>query len=179
VYKAPLYCSQCATRLVETPHGCSGKKVPTCPSCGEVHWSDPKIAAGCLITRGERVLLVKRGIEPGYGQWVFPGGHVDQGETVEAAALRETLEETGVRAEIEALHGLYSYPGKPVIIAVFRARLHAESAEPSALDETLEIGWFTGDEVASLPLAFKSTADSLSLLFNRKYRPSTEVPRPL
>ncbi|MCK6684949.1 MAG: NUDIX domain-containing protein [Thermoanaerobaculia bacterium] len=176
MYKPPIFCSQCATRLLLTPHGCSGKKVPTCPSCGEVHWSDPKIAAGCLITRGGKVLLLKRGIEPGYGHWVFPGGHVDRGETVEGAALRETLEETGVRAELEDLVGLYSYPGKPVVIAVFRARLAEGSAEPSALDETLEIGWFSAEEVSGLPLAFRSTADSLSRLFGLRYSAVAENP---
>src|SRR5512143_810463 len=112
------------------------------------------MAAGCVVVDGERVLLVKRGIEPGYGKWVFPGGHVDRGETVEQAALRETFEECGVVAEIEELIGLYSYPGRPVIIAAFRAHLAASSPPPSPLDETLEVGWFTADQIASIPLAF-------------------------
>lgn len=149
--------------------GVAKKKVPVCPRCGAVHWIDPKVAAGCLIVRGERVLLVKRGIEPGHGKWVFPGGHVDRGETIEEAALRETREECGVVAVIEDLIGLYSYPGRPVAIAVFRAHLSEDSPEPFAADETLEVGWFTADEVAALEIAFRSSADSLGKLFGRTY----------
>ena len=99
--------------------------MPVCPACGAVHWIDPKVAAGVLIVRDERVLLVKRAIEPGYGKWTFPGGHVDRGETVEEAALRETLEECGAIADLGELLGLFSYPGRPVVIAVYRGSLAA------------------------------------------------------
>jgi mutator protein MutT len=169
VYEPPVFCTQCAARLVVREMGPARKGVPACPACGAIHWIDPKIAAGCVIVDGARVLLVKRGIEPGYGKWVFPGGHVDRGETVEEAAIRETREECGVEAEIDELLGLYSYPGRPVIIVVFRAHLAAGSPSPIAADETLEVGWFTADEVAALPLAFRSSADSLGKLFSRTY----------
>jgi ADP-ribose pyrophosphatase YjhB (NUDIX family) len=169
VYEAPIFCTQCANRLVERPVGVSRKTVPTCPSCGAIHWIDPKMAAGCVVVDGSRALLVKRGIEPGYGKWVFPGGHVDRGETVEQAALRETLEECGVVAEIDELIGLYSYAGRPVIVAVFRAHLAPGSPPPRPLDETLEVGWFTAEEIARVPLAFRSSADSLGRLFARRY----------
>lgn len=169
MYEHPVFCTQCAHRLEEKALGVAAKLVPVCPSCGAVHWIDPKVAAGCLIVKNDRVLLVKRGIEPGYGTWVFPGGHVDRGETIEAAALRETREEAGVDAELEELIGLYSYPGRPVIIAVFRARLAPRSPEAYAADETLEVGWFTADEVERLELGFRSSADALSKLFGRCY----------
>lgn len=149
--------------------GPSGKLVPVCSACGAIHWVDPKIAAGCLIVREGRALLVKRGIEPGYGTWVFPGGHVDRGETIEEAALRETREECGAEAEIDELLGLYSYAGRPVIIAVFRAHLLPESPEPHADDETLEVGWFTPEEIDTLDIGFRSSADSLGKLFGRTY----------
>lgn len=160
---------------METPQGSSGKPVPGCPACGAVHWLDPKLAAGCLIVRDGKVLLVRRGIEPGYGKWVFPGGHVDRGETVEGAALRETREECGADAEIEGLLGLYSYPGRPVVIAVYRARLAETSPEPFPADETLEVGWFGPEEVERLPLAFRSSADALGLLFGRVYAASVAL----
>ena len=92
MYEIPVFCTQCGLRLAEKPIGPAAKLVPWCPACGTVHWIDPKVAAGCLIVRDGRVLLVKRGIEPGYGTWVFPGGHVDRGETVEEAALQHAVE---------------------------------------------------------------------------------------
>lgn len=176
MYEHPVFCTQCGLRLAEKPIGPAAKPVPWCPACGTIHWIDPKVAAGCLIVRDGRVLLVKRGIEPGYGTWVFPGGHVDRGETVEEAALRETREECGALAEIEELIGLYSYPGRPIVVAVFRARLAPGSPEPFADDETLEVGWFTPDEVATLAIGFRSSADSLSRLFGRPYAATGALP---
>jgi ADP-ribose pyrophosphatase len=171
VYARPLYCSQCGTRLEERSVGAGdGKTVPVCPACRAVHWIDPKVAAGCLVVRDGRVLLLRRAIEPGYGQWVFPGGHVDRGETLEEAALRETREECGALARIEGLLGVYSYPGRPVIVAAFRATLLPESPEPYAADETLEIGWFAPEEIDGVDLAFRSSADALSALLGRPVR---------
>jgi len=53
----------------------------------------------CVVKDG-RVLLAKRGNQPGFGLWSFPGGHVEPGEALRTAALRELDEETGVQAEI-------------------------------------------------------------------------------
>jgi 8-oxo-dGTP diphosphatase len=150
--------------------GPAAREVPVCPECGTVHWLDPKVAAGCLVERDGHVLLVRRGIEPGYGLWVFPGGHVDRGETPEAAALRETREECGAEAVIESLLGVYSYPGRPVVVVAYRARLLPSSPAPYAADETLEVGWFSPEEVAGLPIAFRSSADALGALFRRTFR---------
>jgi ADP-ribose pyrophosphatase YjhB (NUDIX family) len=52
---------------------------------------------------------------------------------------------------------------------VYRGSLAVGSREPHAGDETLEVGWFTAEEVAGLPLAFRSVADALSRLFGRAY----------
>ena len=170
MHERPRFCTQCGQPLEERTVGAHhAATVPVCPSCGAVHWIDPKVAAGCLVVRDDRVLLVKRAIDPGYGRWVFPGGHVDRGETLEAAALRETKEECGAVVAIEGLVGVYSYPGRPVIVAVFRAALLPESPEPYPADETLEVGWFTPEEIDGLELAFRSSADALSALLGRPY----------
>src|SRR4051794_26103299 len=61
-----------------------------CGACGFVFYLDPKVAVGTIIaTDDSRLVLVRRAIEPGYGLWVFPGGFVDRGEELEAAAKRE------------------------------------------------------------------------------------------
>lgn len=177
MYAHPVFCTQCGQRLEERALGLDpGKTVPVCSSCGTVHWIDPKVAAGCLILRDGKVLLVRRAIEPGYGKWVFPGGHVDRGETPEAAALRETREECGAVATIDGLVGLYSYPGRPVIVVVYRGTLLPESPEPFPADETLEVGWFTPGQIDGIDLAFRSTADALSALLGRPFRtPPSEL----
>ena len=177
MYARPVFCTQCGLRLEERHVGAHHERtVPVCASCGAVHWIDPKVAAGCLVVRDETVLLVRRSIEPGYGKWVFPGGHVDRGETLEAAALRETREECGAIARVDRLLGVYSYPGRPVIVAAYRATLLPESPEPYPADETLEVGWFTPGQIDGLDLAFRSTADALAALLGRPFRtPPLEV----
>ena len=59
-----------------------------CRACAFVFFLDPKIAAGVVFSYDGGILLVQRAIHPSYGKWVFPGGYVDRGETLEAAALR-------------------------------------------------------------------------------------------
>jgi len=61
------YCPSCASPLEEK--AAAGRQRPVCPNCGRVVFYDPKVAATCIVERGEQVLLVKRGNEPGYGLW--------------------------------------------------------------------------------------------------------------
>ena len=68
-----------------------------CVQCGFIFYQDPKVAVATIIRDdSDRIVLVKRAIEPGYGKWVCPGGFVDRGEEVLAAAIREAREEAGV-----------------------------------------------------------------------------------
>ena len=68
-------------------------------------------------------MLVRRAIEPGYGKWVFPGGYVDRGEEVQAAAVREAREEAGLDVRLDRLINVYSYPGRAPVIIVYAATM--------------------------------------------------------
>jgi mutator protein MutT len=114
----------------------------------------PIAAAIAVVLRGERLLLVRRSHKPDAGRWGFPGGKIEPGETVIAAALRELDEETGVAAEaIEVLTALdvirrdgatlHHY----VLIAVL---CRWEGGEGAPASDAEEVGWFDLAEIGAL-----------------------------
>ncbi len=65
------------------------------------------VGVGAVVFRGGDVLLIKRGKAPFIGQWSIPGGGLNEGERLEDAALREVMEETGVRVRLLGLVGVF------------------------------------------------------------------------
>src|SRR4030095_5049209 len=154
------FCPSCGQLLVPRRLKPADRERMTCAACDFVFYLDPKVAVGTIIrVDDERVVLVRRAIEPGYGLWVFPGGYVDRGEEVTAAAVREAREESGLEVRIDGLVNIYSYAGRTPIIIVF-----AETALGGELcvdDESLEIRLFTPPEIPWDRLAFRSTNEAL------------------
>ncbi len=133
---------------------------PVCTRCGQIVYLDPKVAVGTIIrTDDERLVLVRRAIEPGYGRWVFPGGYVDRGEDVTAAAVREAREEAGLDVELERLVNIYSYAKRSLIVIVYAARI--VGGELCTDDECLEARLFVPREIPWDELAFHSTTQAL------------------
>lgn len=111
------FCIRCGQPLQQRE--VAGTEHSACSACGWVLYQDPKLVAGILLVEDNRLLLVKRDIEPGRGRWAIPGGYVDRGETVDGAAVRELREETGLEVVIGPLVGLYSRPGDPIVLAIY------------------------------------------------------------
>lgn len=167
------FCPACGGALEPRRLKLTDPERPVCTSCGFVFYLDPKVAVGTIIrTEDERLVLVRRAIEPGYGLWVFPGGYVDRGEEITAAAIREAREESGLDIRIDALLNIYSYPGPSPIIIVYAAT--AIGGELCNDDECLEAGFFASAEIPWDLLAFRSTTEALRDYF-RIHRPSSNV----
>jgi len=131
-----------------------------CTDCGFVFYLDPKLAVGTIIgdTDG-RILLIRRAIEPGHGKWVFPGGFVERGEEVTAAARREAREESGFDVRLGRLVGVYSYTGRVPVVLVYAATVVAGTLDWR--DEGLDGRFFDPAEIPWTALAFLSTAEAL------------------
>ncbi len=154
------FCPACGSRLEQRLLKATEPERPVCTACGYVVYLDPKVAVGTIIrTAGDRLVLVRRAIEPGYGLWVFPGGYVDRGEEITAAAIREAREESGLDVRIDGLVNIYSYGGRSPIIIVYAASVLG--GELCGDDECLEARLFARDEIPWEQLAFRSTTEAL------------------
>jgi 2-dehydropantoate 2-reductase len=110
------------------------------------------VAADVIVRNGGSVLLVERKYEP--KGWAIPGGFVEYGEKTEDAAVRELMEETGIKAESVTLLGIYSDPARDKRGHVASAVYYTESdAEPVAGDDAKTAKFFPLDALPA-DLAF-------------------------
>ena len=153
------YCSRCAQEVVrKIPEG-EDRERDVCPSCEEIFYVNPKIIVGCIPTVGDQVLLCKRAIEPRYGKWTLPAGFMENGESAEEGALRETLEEAKAEPIIERFFSLYSIPHIDQVYLTFLARLDTD--EFSEGPESLEVRWFDHSEIPWDDIAFSAVKHAL------------------
>ena len=147
-----IYCSNCGNRVVEkTPEGDSRLR-HVCEACDIVHYQNPKIVAGCIPVWENRLLLCKRAIEPRYGLWTLPAGFMENGESTEQAAARETMEEACASVEELKLYGVFSIPQINQVYMMFRASL--QSADYNSGPESLDVRLFEEHEIPWDKLAF-------------------------
>ena len=124
-----------------------------------IYPSHPRVAVGAIVFRENRVLLVRRGKAPAGGVWAIPGGSVELGETLQEAAEREILEETGLT--IRAREPVFTFDAVERD-AVGRVRFHYVivdlmadylTGEPVPGDDALEVRWVSADELPALELS--------------------------
>jgi ADP-ribose pyrophosphatase YjhB (NUDIX family) len=153
------YCPRCGHALED--RFLYGRDRRACPACGFIFFRDPKVAAGVLVERDGKVLLVKRSVDPNKGDWALPAGFVEIDEGPVQGALRELAEETGFIGKITSLLGVFhnrSDPRGPIVIILYCAQIVGGDLHPA--DDAEEVRFFARDELPK-NIAFASTRRAL------------------
>jgi ADP-ribose pyrophosphatase YjhB (NUDIX family) len=140
-----------------------GRDRPVCDHCGHIHFEEPKVAAGVLVTQDGKVLLVRRIMEPKRGMWSLPAGFVDAEEDPAEAAVREVREETGLVIEIEGLLDVFhgkEHPNGASIVIIYIGRVRSGQIE--AGDDVDGVDFFDPTDLP--PIAFEATKKALKHL---------------
>jgi ADP-ribose pyrophosphatase YjhB (NUDIX family) len=137
----------------EVPEGDTHER-DVCASCGFIHYVNPKIVTGSIVRYRNKILFCKRAIEPRIGYWTLPAGFMEVGETTEAAARREAMEEANAAIVIDRLLAVYTIPRIAQVQIMYLA--HLDEAVFSPGPESLEVMLASWDEVPWQDLAFPS-----------------------
>ncbi len=157
------YCSQCGGPVeVRIPDG-DNRPRHMCPACGAIHYQNPRVVVGCIPEWEDRLLLCKRAIEPRYGLWTLPAGFMENGETTQQGAARETLEEACARVRVQDLYSLFNLPHINQVYMLFRSRLLDLDFGPGT--ESLEVKLFGERDIPWDELAFPVVRETLRLYF--------------
>ncbi|MGI8750976.1 MAG: NUDIX hydrolase [Acidimicrobiales bacterium] len=113
-----------------------------------------ELCVGAVVVDDGRILLVRRGRGRSLGTWSVPGGHVEVGETMAEAVLRELREETGLVGVCDDLIGWAEHIDDDGHLVIFDFGVTVvDTAEPVAGDDAAEVAWVPGVEAEALPLA--------------------------
>ncbi|WP_431482601.1 NUDIX hydrolase [Pseudomonas solani] len=157
------FCSQCGGPVIQRiPEG-DNRLRHVCELCHTIHYMNPRIVAGCVPVWGKQVLLCRRAIEPRKGYWTLPAGFMENGETMEQAAARETAEEACARVRNLQLYTLFDLPHISQVYTFFLAEL--EDLDFSAGEESLEVKLFDEADIPWSELAFPTVRRTLECYF--------------
>ncbi|HEC22596.1 MAG TPA: NUDIX domain-containing protein [Chloroflexi bacterium] len=151
------FCPRCGHPLSDAIR--FGKPHRVCEACGFIYFHDPKVAAVVFITQGDRVLLIKRAVDPQRGKWALPAGYIDYGEDPREAAVREVREETGLEIRITRLIDVLgpgaAEDGTASIVILFEGEVTGGTL--SAHDDAEQAAFFAPEELPTGQIAFEST----------------------
>lgn len=154
------FCSDCGASVTyRIPDG-DDRERAVCDDCHAIHYVNPRIIVGCLPEYQGRLLLCLRAIEPRRNFWTLPAGFMENGETTEQGAARETWEEARARVDGLALYRIYDVPYINQVYMFYRCSL--TDGQHSAGQESLDTRLFAPSEIPWDELAFPSVYRALS-----------------
>jgi ADP-ribose pyrophosphatase YjhB (NUDIX family) len=162
------YCSQCGEKVSQGIPENDNRLRFICSVCETIHYQNPNIVAGTLpLIMGadgrEKVLMCRRAIEPRYGLWTLPAGFMENGESVEQAALRESHEEANAVLDNLRLYTVMSMPHINQVYMIFMGNVAEAKYSPGI--ESLETRLFDEDEIPWSEMAFHVISKTLQCYF--------------
>ncbi|WP_444931896.1 NUDIX hydrolase [Microbulbifer sp. SSSA002] len=147
------FCSQCGSSAVtlSIPKG-DDRPRHTCGRCGAIYYINPRVIVGAVPYIGDKVMLCKRAIQPRLGLWTLPAGFMENGETSEEGALRESWEEARASIRVDELYSIYDIPHINQVYIMYRGELTDMNFGPGP--ESLEVELFREDEIPWGEIAF-------------------------
>jgi len=153
------FCSQCGASTQFSIPPDDHIKRHVCTRCEAVFYQNPKIIVCSIPMYGKKILLCRRGIEPRLGFWTLPGGFMENGETCEQAALRESDEEAKIEITLDKLASIICIPNYDQVHMFYLAKLIEPKWEVTI--ESTEIKLFDIDDIPWDDLAFRSVKQCL------------------
>lgn len=163
MHPAIHYCSVCGAPIKKQIPPGDNLLRDVCTVCDTVHYQNPRMVVGTLPIWEDKILLCRRAIEPRHGYWTLPAGFMENGESLEQAALRETLEEAGGPVELGGLFAVVSIPHIHQVHFFYQASLPSLDLTPG--EETLETGLFAEADIPWRDIAFRSVSYALQQFF--------------
>ena len=163
-----IYCPYCSQELqTKAEHDVLRDY---CGHCNKFFYDNPLPVVSSIVVNERKVLLIKRKIEPNKGEWCLPMGFAETGESIEAAALRELQEETGIFGKITDLVDVVSGYSKmygDLIFITFEVERIGGKIDPG--DDAEDARYFTFDQMPKLPYASNTRAISAYLNSKQEY----------
>jgi ADP-ribose pyrophosphatase YjhB (NUDIX family) len=141
---------------------------PHCKACGFVFYQNPAPAAGAMLVKDGKILLVQRSISPGKGDWCIPAGFTEWNEHPQQTTIREIKEETGLDVRITGIFDIFMGMDDPRTHAVL-VLYHADIVGGRLLagDDAVDAQYFSFDDLPP-NIAFQAHRDALAL-YRKRY----------
>ena len=157
------YCSHCrADIVINIPEGDNRERY-ICTSCETIFYENPRIIAGSIPVLGDKVRLCKRSIEPRLGYWTLPAGFMENGETTQEGAWRETMEESLADVKVGELFSICNVPRINQVHMFYLAEMPNDTFGPTS--ESSEVALYDETDIPWDDIAFGTVKQTLKRFF--------------
>ena len=153
------FCPQCGAPVTSKIPEADDRMRFVCESCATIHYQNPIMVVGTIPETGGRILLCRRAIEPAKDKWTLPAGYLENGETLQQGAARETLEEAGYVVADLVPYAITNIVRINQVYIMFRCSVGDRAGAPGS--ESLEVKLCRPEEIPWQDIAFRSIHDVL------------------